>query len=174
MLLPDMNFISIKSLKPIEDVIREASEGLSHKTWVISSSKISSVLTAACQAENIEGVTFRNIYAFGTGKTKKLGEYISPDDPVNKYIDTFMVSMPDLFAGLLALVGYLSFFLLRRKKVKQKEQELFHEVLTKQEAIQKQLLLEEAHASRERIDYLKSILSLLTFAAKDLKEDIER
>jgi len=172
MILPDMNFISIKSLKPIEEVIREASEGLSHKTRVISSSKISAVLTAACQAENKEGITFSDIYAFGMGKTKKLGEYISPDYAVDKFIGENIRTMTNLYGIFLALIGYLSFFLLRRQKIKQKEQELFHQALTMQEAIQEQLLL-EAHASRERIDYLKSIFSLLTFAVRDLKEDID-
>lgn len=172
MLFPDMNFISTKSLKPIEEVIREASEGLSHKTRVIANSKMSTVLAAACEAENKEGITFRDIYAFGTGKTKKLGEYIAPDYAGNKFINAYGHSITSLYESLLVFMGYLLFLLLRRKKVKQKEQELYHEALTKLEAIQGQLLL-AAHAPRERIDYLKSIFSLLTFAVQDLKEDLE-
>ncbi len=173
MLLPDLNFATLKALKPVEIVINEASRALKDQNRVISSSEIANVLRVTRQITNEEDIFFRAIYAYGTGKSSNPGKYVPPEDVgsaiVGKHLP-FLAST--LIEGLLVLAGSILFLVFRRKKIKQKEQKLYDQAIAKEKSLHRQLQL-EAGASQERIDYLKSVLVLLTYALKDLKQDLK-
>ena len=172
MLLPDLNFATINSLKPIEIVITEASRALKDQDRVISSSEIANVLRITLQTITEADISFRAIYAYGTSKSSNLKEYIPSEDVAGTFISSHLPYLTaDLNDGLLALIGSIFFLVFRRKKIKQKEQILYDEAMAREKSLRNQLLL-EANASQERIDYLKSILALLTYALKELKRDL--
>ncbi len=173
MLLPDLNFATINSLKPVEIVITEASRALKDQDRVISSSEIANVLRTTLQTITETDISFRAIYAYGTNKSSNPEEYIPSEDVAGTFISSHLqyLTASDLNEGLLALVGSIFFLVFRRKKIKQKEQILYDEAMAIEKSLRNQLLL-EANASQERIDYLKSILALLTYALKDLKRDL--
>lgn len=172
MLLSDLNFATLNALKPVEIVITEASRALKDQHRVISSSRIANVLRATRQITTEVDISFQAIYAYGTGKTSNPKEYIPPDDVGSAIVGTHL---PNLTSGpievLLALIGSLFFLVFRRKKIKQKEQDLYNQAIAKEKSLREQLQL-EAGASQERIDYLKSVLVLLTYALKGLKQDL--
>ena len=172
MLLSDLNFPTLNALKPVEIVIAEASRALKDQHRVISSSEIANVLRATRQITAEADISFRSIYAYGTGKSSNPEEYIPPEDVGSTFVGShlpYLASGP--IEGLLALVGSIFFLVFRRKKIKQKEQILYDEAMAREKSLRNQLLL-EANASQERIDYLKSILALLTYALKELKRDL--
>ena len=173
MLLPDLNFATINSLKPIEIVITEASRALKDQDRVISSSEIANVLRITLQTITEADISFRAIYAYGTSKSSNLKEYIPSEDVAGTFISSHLpyLTAANLNDGLLALVGSIFFLVFRRKKIKQKEQILYDEAMAIEKSLRNRLLL-EANASQERIDYLKSILALLTYALKELKRDL--
>lgn len=172
MLLSDLNFPTLNALKPVEIVIAEASRALKDQHRVISSSEIANVLRATRQITAEADISFRSIYAYGTGKSSNPEEYIPPEDVGSTFVGShlpYLASGP--IEGLLALVGSIFFLVFRRKKIKQKEQILYDEAMAREKSLRNQLLL-EANASQERIDYLKSIHALLTYALKELKRDL--
>jgi hypothetical protein len=172
MLLPDLNFATINSLKPVEIVITEASRALKDQDRVIGSSEIANVLRITLQTIAEADISFRAIYAYGTSKISNPEEYIPSEDAAGTFISSHLPYLtPGLNDGLLALVGSIFFLVFRRKKIKQKEQILYDEAMAIEKSLRNQLLL-EANASQERIDYLKSILALLTYALKELKRDL--
>ncbi len=172
MLLPDLNFATINSLKPVEIVITEASRALKDQDRVISSSEIANVLRITLQTITEADISFRAIYAYGTSKSNNPEEYIPSEDAAGTFISSHLPHLTaNLNDGLLALVGSIFFLVFRRKKIKQKEQILYDEAMAREKSLRNQLLL-EANASQERIDYLKSIHALLTYALKELKRDL--
>ncbi|GEM_PF-2382940 len=172
MLLPDLNFATMSSLKPVEIVITEASMALKDQARGISSSEIANVLRITIQTTTEADISFRSIYAYGTGKSSNPGEYIPPEDVGSTIMSQHLPYLTSTTnEGVLALVGFIIFLVFRRKKIRQKEQNLYDEAIAKEKSLRYHLQM-EVGASQERIDYLKSILTLLTYALKDLKRDL--
>jgi len=172
MLLPDLNFATLNTLKPVEKVITEASMALKDQDRFISSSEIANVLRITRQITTEAEISFRSIYAYGTGKSSNPNEYIPPEDIGSTIIGSHLPNLTSgLDEGLLALVVSIFFLIFRRKIIKRKEQSLHDQALAQEKSLRCQLRL-EAGASQERIDYLKGILVLLTYALKDLKQDL--
>lgn len=165
MFFKELNYVSLRSLKPIEEVIEEASAALLDQKRMISDSKIADVLKVIPQAAREENITFQTVYD-STVKKKVKGEKSS--QPVWYHLDFLFY---DLFSGLLLLGGHISYFLFTKKKVQQQEKKLYQEAKQKHEALKDRLRL-EADASPERIEYLKNLYLLLALAMKDLKEDL--
>lgn len=172
MLLPDLNFATMSSLKPVEIVITEASMALKDQARGISSSEIANVLRITIQTTTEADISFRSIYAYGTGKSSNPEEYIPPEDVGSTIMSQHLPYLTSTTSeGVLALVGFIIFLVFRRKKIRQKEQNLYDEAIAKEKSLRYNLQM-EVGASQERIDYLKSILTLLTYALKDLKRDL--
>ena len=80
----------------------------------------------------------------------------------------FVLALPvaGLAAGGVGLANHL-----KNKQLRQEKERLYQEALKKHDAIIN-ALKEEAEASKERLDYLRSINILLMQAIKDLKADL--
>ncbi len=169
----DMNFKSIDSLKQVEKVINEASEALKDKTRIIVNSAIPEVLGAALGAGAGGAISFGAIYALGivglsgpgimTGLAA-LGGVVGGGAAAGILVAAAPVAV-------LAVGGYATFNYAKNKKLKQEKERLYQEALKKHDAIQNQLN-QEVNASKDRIDYLNSLVILLSHAINDLKEDI--
>jgi hypothetical protein len=171
MLFPDLNFTSIKALQSVEEVISEVDAAERNPNWTFADSRIVNVLRAAMQVSPEEYVTFRAVYAFGTGRSRKLGKLRQPEDMGRSLVANDLWVVFDLFEGLLAVAGYLFYITLRKKKVQPQTQEMYQRALIKREELKKQVE-SEANGSPERIDYLRSLDTVLSYAVRDLKQDI--
>ena len=171
MLFPDLNFTSIKALQSVEEVISEVDRAERNPNRTLADSKIANVLRAVVQVNPEEYVTFRAVYAFGTGRSRKLGELRQPEDIGRSLVANELWVMFELFEGVFAVAGYLFYITLRKKKVRPRTQEIYERALIKQEAVKKQVE-SGTNASPERIDYLRSLDTLLSYAIRDLKQDI--
>lgn len=167
------NFKSIDSLKMVENVINEAGEALKDKSRLIIDSPIPEVLGAALGAGIGGGVSFAALYTLGTvglsaaGITSGLaaaGAAVGGGMTAG----VFVLAAP---VAILAVGGYAVFNHAKNKKLKQEKEQLYQEALRKHDAILKRLH-EENEASKERIDYLNSLVILLSRAINDLKEDL--
>lgn len=169
----NMNFKSFDSLKQIEKVINEASEALKDKKRIIITSSIPEVLGAALGAGAGGAITFGAIYALGIAGLSGPG------------IMTALAALGGLVGGgaaagilvaaapvaILAVGGYSTFNYAKNKKIKQEKEHLYQEALRKHDAIQNQLK-EEVDTTKDRADYLNSLVILLSHAIKELEEDI--
>ncbi len=171
MMFPDLNFTSIKTLQSVEEVISEVDAAQRNPKRTFADSKIANVLRAAVQISPEDYFTFRAVYAFGTGRSRKLGELRQPEDIGRSLVANELWVMFALFEGFFAVAGYLFYITLRKKKVQPRTQEMYQRALIKQEELKKQAE-SETNASPERIDYLRSLDTLLSYAIRDLKQDI--
>lgn len=127
MLFPDLNFTSINALQSVEEVITEVDAAQRDPNRTFADSKIANVLRAAVQVRPEEYVTFRAVYAFGTGRFRKLGELRQPEDIGRSLVANDLWVMFDLFEGLFAVAGYLFYITLRKKKVRPRTQEMYQQ-----------------------------------------------
>lgn len=161
MLFRELNYVSLKALQPIEDIVEEASAALTGQKRTIRDSRIAPMLAAVSRAGKGEGITFRAIM-------KETGRLEMPSQPGWIHWSAFAA---DLYDGLFIWGAYILFFFFRKKGVQQQEKKLYQKVSDKQAALKTQLQFESG-APPERIEYLKGLCSLLTLAAEDLKEDL--
>lgn len=176
----DMNFKSIDSLKQVEKIVNEASEALKDKKRLIVNSAIPEILGAALGATAGGIGSFMALYALGTVglgaagiasglataggvASVAIGGALSP-----MVAGVFVLAAP---VAVLAVGGYATLSYAKNKKLKQEKERLYQEALRKHDAIQN-ALRKETDASKERIDYLNSLVILLSHALTDLKEDI--
>lgn len=176
----DMNFKSIDSLKQVEKIVNEASEALKDKKRLIVNSAIPEILGAALGATAGGIGSFMALYTLGTvglgaagitsglaaaggGVSIAIGGALSP-----MVAGVFVLAAP---VAVLAVGGYATLSHAKNKKLKQEKERLYQEAFRKHDAIQN-ALKNETDASKERIDYLNSLVILLSHALTDLKEDI--
>lgn len=170
----DMIFKSVDFLQQIVNVVNEAASALNDSKRTIKESAIPEVLAGALGA-GIGGVgSFAALYGLGivglsaAGITSGLataGAIVGG----GMVAGIFVLAAP--IAGLAA-TGVGVALHLKNKQLKQEKERLYKEVLLKHEAIIK-ALKEEVTATKERIDYLRSLNILLQQAIKDLKSDID-
>ena len=168
-----MTFKSLDSLKLVEKVINEASEALIDTKRVIVNSAIPEVLGAALGAGVGGALSFTALYTAGVvglgaaGLTSGLaaaGAIVGGGMAAG----VFVLAAP---VAILAVAGYGVFSHTKNNKLKQEKERLYQEALKKHDAILN-LLSTETNASKERIDYLNSLINALTRAIKDLKDDL--
>ncbi len=99
MLLPDLNFATLKALKPVEIVINEASRALKDQNRVISSSEIANVLRVTRQITNEEDIFFRAIYAYGTGKSSNPGKSVRANQAIPENMSRLRMSAAPLWVS---------------------------------------------------------------------------
>ncbi|WP_346914263.1 hypothetical protein [Clostridium sp.] len=169
----EQNFKSLDSLKQVEKVVNEAGEELKDTKRLIINSAIPEVLGVALGAGTGGAISFGAIYALGivglsgpgimTGLVA-LGGIVGGGATAG----IFVAAAP---VAILAVGGYATFNYAKNKKLVQEKERLYQEALRKHDAIQNQLQ-KEVNASKDRIDYLNSLVILLTHAIKDLQEDL--
>ncbi|MCX2828370.1 hypothetical protein RGU76_08020 [Bacillus pseudomycoides] len=159
------NFKSLDSLKSVEKVIKEAELALKDKNRLIINSSIRGVLGAALGSVVGGGISFTAIYYRGevgvsgpgimTGLTS-LGRLVG-----GGALEGIFVAAVPVAAG--AVLGYAA---LNRQKNKK-----YQEASRKLDSIQDQLE-REVDSPKERIEYLNSLIILLSRAVEELKEDL--
>jgi hypothetical protein len=169
----EQNFNSLDSLKQVEKVINEANEALKDTKRLIVNSAIPEVLGAALGAGAGGAISFAALYTAGTvglsaaGITSGLaaaGGLVGGGMAAG----VFVLAAP---VAVLAVGGYATFSYAKNKKLKQEKERLYQEALRKHDAIQNQLK-KEVSSSKERIEYLNSLVILLSRAVNDLREDL--
>ncbi len=168
------NFASLDSLKPLEKVLNEASQALRDTGRVIMNSAIPQVLGAALGAGAGSAVSFISLYTLGTVGLSAAG-ITSGLAAAGALVGGGMVAGVFVLAAPVAALAVGGYAIIRHsneKKLKQEKERLYQEALRKLDAINRQLK-EEINASKERIDYLNSLIILITKATQDLKEDLE-
>ena len=169
-----MNFESSDSLKQLIAVMNEASEAMKDKSRIIVNSSIPEVLGAALGAGAGGAISFGAIYALGVvglsgpgimSGLAALGGIVGGGAAAG----IFVAAAP---VAILGVGGYAALNHSKNKKLKKEKERLYQEALRKHDAIINQLN-KEANASKERIDYLNSLVILLSRAIKDLREDLK-
>lgn len=169
----DMNFKSLDSLKPVEKVINEAAEALKDKSRVIANSAIPEVLGAALGAGTGGVISFAAIYALGTVGLSGVG-IMSGLATLGAIVGggaaagIFVAAAP---VAILAVAGYAVFSNAKNQKLKQEKERLKQEATRKHDALINQLK-SDVDASKDRIDYLTSLVIILSRAIDDLGADL--
>ena len=171
----EKNFPSINSLKPIEKILEEASRALKDDSIVIKNSSIPELLTAALKAGAASTVSFASLCAAGINCSSLIGATpslatIGGVAGGGMFMLTGIWTLAIPIACLIG--GYIIFDNIKKKELEQKKVRIYQEALRKQDAIIRKLK-GELDASKERIDYLNSLIILLKKAVQDLGRDLE-
>lgn len=175
-----INFKSFDSLLPLEKVLNESSIAVKDKKRIIVNSSMPEVLGAVLGAGTGGVGSFMMLYTIGTvglgaaGITSGLagagalastvvGGAISP-----MVAGVFVLAAP---VAILSVGGYATFNYAKKKKLDQEKTRLYQEALKKHDAIQKEMN-REVNYSKQRLDYLNSLVILLSRAIDDLQEDL--
>lgn len=167
------NFKSMDSLRPVANVINEASAALNDPFRTIRDSAIPEVLAGAL-GMGIGGVgSFAALYALGTVGLGAVG-ITTGLATAGALVGGGMVAGVFVLAAPIAIlagtgVGIAS--AIKRKHLKQEKERLYQEALKKHAAIIKVIKLDNS-VTKERADYLNSLNILLQQAIKDLKSDL--
>ena len=170
----DMVFQSVESLQQVVNVVNEAAAAVNDKSRTIRESAIPEVLAGALGA-GIGGVgSFAALYGLGSVVGLSAAGITSGLAAAGSIVGGGMVAgvfalaapVAVLAAGGVGLAAHL-----KNKQLRQEKERLYKEAL-KQHAALIQALKSEAHADKERLDYLQSLNTLLRQAIKDLKNDL--
>lgn len=170
----DMIFKSLDSLQPVVNVVNEAAEAVNNPKRTIKDSPISDVLGGVIGASIGGTGSFIALYTLGIGGLSAAG-ITSALATAGAVVGGGMVAGVFVLAApivVLAGVGVAVAAEKRSKQLREEKERLYKIVLERHNAIIEQLR-REAHASKERIDYLTSLNILLQQALKDLKSDLD-
>ena len=170
----DIIFKSLDSLQPVVNVVNEAAEAVNNPKRTINDSPISDVLGGVIGAGIGGAGSFIALYTLGIGGLSAAG-ITSALAAAGTIVGGGMVAGVFVLAApvaILAGVGVAVATEMRNKQLREEKERLYNEVLVRHAAIIKQLK-KEAHASKERIEYLTSLNILLQQALKDLEQDLE-
>lgn len=166
-------FQSVDSLKPVVNVVNEASQALNDKTRTIQESAIPEVLGGALGA-GVGGVgSFAALYGLGTVGLSAAG-ITSGLATAGAVVGGGMVAGVFVLAAPVAVlagagVGVTAH--LKNKQLQQEKERLYKEALRQHQGIIR-ALKEEADADQERLEYLQSLNILLEQAIKELRKDL--
>ena len=169
----DMIFRSGDSLQQVVNVVNEAAAALNDKTRTVRESSIPEVLAGALGA-GIGGVgSFAALYGLGTVGLSAAG-ITSGLAAAGGLVGGGMVAGVFVLAAPVAVLsagGVLLASHFKNKQLRQEKERLYKEALRKHQSII-QALKDEAHASKERLEYLQSLNILLERAVRDLSQDL--
>ena len=147
-----MNFQSVESMQGVVNVVNEAAAALNDKNRTIRESAIPGLGVVGLSAAGITSGLAAAGAVVGGGMVAGV----------------FVLAAP--VAGLAAVgVGVAS--ALKNKQLRQEKERLYKEALAKHEAIIREMK-KEAHADKERMDYLQSLNIMLQRAINDLRADL--
>ncbi len=168
-----MVFKNIESLQNIANVVNESALALEDPSRTIQESAISEVLIGALGAGIGGAGSFAALYGLGTVGLSAAG-ITSGLAAAGSLVGGGMVAGVFVLAApiaLLAAVGVGIADSIKGKQLRQEKERLYMEALKKHEAIIRALRI-ESDASKERLDYLQSLNTLLTRAVQDLRKDL--
>jgi prefoldin subunit 5 len=177
----EMKFQSVEALQNVVDVVNESAEALNDKKRTIRESAIPEVLMGVVGAGIGAVGSFTALYALGTvglsgpgimSGLATAGGFVSTtllNGAVSASVaGIFVLALP---VTILAAGGVRFAVYLKHKQLKQEKERLYQEALKKHNAVL-QALKDEADSSKDRIEYLNSLNTLLNQAIKDLKHDL--
>lgn len=172
---------NIESLQPIVNIVNDASLALNDKSRTIRESAIPEVVMGALGAGVGGTASFIALYGLGTvglsgagimsglaaaggAVSTVLGGVVSAS-----VAGIFVLATPVvvLGAGGVGLASHL-----KNKQLKQEKERLYKEALKKHQAIIDELK-QSANESKERLDYLQRLNTLLQKVLEDLEKDME-
>lgn len=169
-----LNFKSLDSLRPVVNVVNEASEGLADKGRIIAKSAIPDVLGGVLGAGIGGVVSFKALIALGTVKGLSAAGITGGLAAAGSIVGGGMVAGIFVLAtpvSLLAALGIAGVAALKRKQLKQEKERLLKAAIEKHHAIVN-ALNEEVGTTKERADYLNSLNILLQQTIKELRADL--
>ena len=170
----DMKFQNFNALKTVESVLNEVDEAIKDKLRNIKKSAIPEALSGAVGVGIGAGAGFAALYLGGSVVGLSAAGITSGLAAAGALIGGGMVAgiavlaAPAVLLGAVG-VGVTSHF--KNKKLKDTKMICYKESLKKQTAII-EALASEKDADKDRIEYLKSLNTLLQAAIKDLKYDL--
>lgn len=169
----NMIFKDIQSLQEIVNVVNDSDKAIKNKKRTINDSAIPEVVSGAVGA-GLGGVgSFFALYGLGTTGLSgagiisgfaTAGGIIGGGAVIGFYVLAAPIAI--LAAGGVGIVSYI-----RRKQLKNEKYRLYNAVIAKQNSIIKSQN-RETNASKERIDYLAGLNTLLLQAIIDMKHDL--
>lgn len=168
-----MHFQSIEALQPVVNVVNEAAAALDDKARTTRESAIPEVLGGALGATAGGIASFAALYGLGTVGLSAAG-MTSALATAGAIVGGGMAAGVFVLAAPVAIgagVGVGLAAKLRADQLRQEKERLYEEALRKHQAII-QALKEETDATKERMEYLQSLNTLLTKAIEELREDL--
>ncbi len=169
----DMNFQTMESLKPVEQVIEDANTALNDKSRKIKDSPLGETIAGVLGTGTGAGIGFAGLYFGGiTG--------LSAAGITSGLAAAGGIVGGGMAAGLVVLaapavvlggagIGMASAW--KKKRLKESKELLYKEAIAKQTAIIK-ALREENQADKERIQYLTGLNIILQSVIKSLQHDL--
>lgn len=169
----EMNFKTIESLDSVRKVINEANEALGDSSRTIAKSAIPEALSGALGAGAGGAIGFAGLYFGGMVGLSAAG-ITSGLAAAGGMIGGGMVAGIGVLAApavLLAATGVGIASHMKNKKLMNEKWSLYNMAIAKQNAIAVSLN-DSVNKSKERIEYLTAINTLLQAAIKDLRHDL--
>lgn len=169
-----INFKTMESLESVKRVLKEAEKGLSQKSRNIETSDIPEILGAVVGVGVGGAGAFAALFFGGKVIGLSAAGITSGLAAAGHLVGGGMAAGIGVLAAPVVVggvVGYAYISSEKAKKLKIAKEALLQEVIKKHDAVIRALKV-ELNASKERIEYLNSLNTLLQAAIKDLKEDL--
>ena len=170
----EMKFQSQEALKTIQKVLDEAGAAVNDKKRTITQSAIPEALAGAVGVGAGGAISFAALYLGGSVVGLSAAGITSGLAAAGGIVGGGMVAGIGVLAAPVAILGAAGVGTassIRHKKLRESKELCYKEAISKQTAILK-ALREETDASKERIEYLTSLNTLLQSAITDLKYDL--
>lgn len=170
----EMNFKDSKSLASVRKVINEANEALNNKSRTIADSAIPESLAGALGAGAGGVASFAALYFGGSVVGLGAAGITSGLAAAGAVLGGGVAAGLAVFAAPAVILGGTAIGItahVKNKKIAEEKYSLYKKAVEKQNAILV-VLKNELGQSKERIEYLTSLNTLLQAAIKDLKHDL--
>ncbi len=170
----EMNFPSLDALKTVQSVIDEADLALDDESRRIEDSPLSEVLAGAIGTGIGAGAGFAALYLGGSVAGLSAAGITSGLAAAGSLIGGGMAAGIGVLAAPAVILGMAGVGItsnVRNKKLRDAKELLYKNAVAKQNAIIK-ALKKEMYADKKRIDYLKSLNTMLEAAIRDLQKDL--
>lgn len=167
-------FKNMDSLKGVYDVVAEAEAALGDKSRTIATSGMPNVLGAALGAGAGGAIGFAALYGLGVAGLSAAG-ITSGLAAAGGIVGGGMAAGVGVLAAPVAIFAVIGYGILARSKYKKllhAKQQLYRNVIEKYNKIINELK-NKSKLSQERIDYLQSLVILLSKAREDLHSDLK-
>lgn len=170
----EMNFKTIESLDSVRKVINEANEALGDSSRTIADSAIPEALSGALGAGAGGAIGFAGLFFGGSVTGLSAAGITSGLAAAGAIVGGGMAAGVAVLAAPAVLLGAAGVGIashVKNQKLMNEKQALYNAAIAKQNAIAA-ALMDKVNKSKERIDYLTSLNTLLQAAIKDLKHDL--
>lgn len=170
----EMNFKNLESLDSVRNVINEANAALDDASRTIATSAMPEALSGALGAGVGGAASFAALYFGGSVVGLSAAGITSGLAAAGAVVGGGMAAGVAVLAAPVAIFSGIGIGIashMKNKKLAEEKHALYTKAVQKQNAII-ELLKNKARMSRERIEYLTSLNTLLQAAVRDLKHDL--